>query len=276
MATINKLKYATVSDIGVYNLICYEENKKKELIKFCEQNGISFIPSANKKSIFELQNGKFINKEIDETYKVNPYDRIFESDTLAKFEKNSNEVRFIMENNRIKGVIHIVDYNNEFLQVELYRAIFRFECNLRTLLVNSGKTNEDFIGWVEEIIKNKTKKKDNEFWVKRLEVIRPKDEIKRKQAENKMKEASPFQTFYLSELMGFSKSLGIMKNEKINIDQIMKLRNHNAHGHHATTNNVNSEGEIIYNYKGLKDYIDWMKNFTEAYDYLEEELAQST
>ena len=41
---INKLKYATISDIGVSTLFFYDSNKEEECHEFCRNNLISFFP----------------------------------------------------------------------------------------------------------------------------------------------------------------------------------------------------------------------------------------
>src|SRR5690606_36438939 len=125
--------------------------------------------------------------------------RVFDQDTLNKFKQvNHNEIRFIVENDLIKGVVHIVDYNNEFLQVQLYRALFLFESNLRKLLALNGKTNDDFIDWV----RNKVVLDLNKgHWKLRLSSIIPKDVNKREEKKQLRDDLYPFQTFYLWELM---------------------------------------------------------------------------
>lgn len=133
---INKLKYATISDIGVRNLIFYDDSNKEHLIDFCRKNGISYLPTRDRRGIYKLYNNDFVQDELSADLSVNSFDMLFADQTLEKFEKiNSNEIRFILDNEKIRGVVHIIDYNNEFLYVELYRAILRFENNLRTVLI---------------------------------------------------------------------------------------------------------------------------------------------
>jgi hypothetical protein len=121
---IRKLKYAILSDIGTFDLKYYEQDKEVELIKLCTDNGISYLPDKSREFAYKLDNGKFKKTKISDQLKVNPYDLIFDKETIDKFrEVDHNEIRFIMENGLIKGVVHIVDYNSDYIGIELFKAL---------------------------------------------------------------------------------------------------------------------------------------------------------
>lgn len=42
---INRLKYATIADIGIYDLVFYNETNIADNIKFAKENGITYLPS---------------------------------------------------------------------------------------------------------------------------------------------------------------------------------------------------------------------------------------
>lgn len=264
----SKLKYATIADIGIYDIFFYDIKKEAELVTFCKQEGISFLPSKNRKQLYKLVEDRFILHELSSELCIKPYERIFEQDTLNKFKAlNHNEIHFIVEDDLIKGVVHIIDYNSEFIQVELYRALFKFEVQLRELLVRENFTNEDFIEWVANKVESEKDNNSRKFWLSRLDQLLPKDPKKMKDAITKRKEFKPFQTFYLSELLRFAFDKKVIDRSKIDLDKITSLRNQVAHSNSLTTY-TNEEGQLIYNYDNLSIYVERINTFFRAYDYL--------
>lgn len=265
---INKLKYATIADIGIYDLFFYEEAQETELIKFCKQNGITFLPSKNRKQVYKLLGNKFELQDLSPKLSIKPYERIFDEATLTKFSSlDHNEIHFIVENDLIKGVVHIIDYNSEFIQVELYRALFKFEVHLRNLLVKDKLTNEDLISWVRFKSESEKDKNSKKHWQRRLDDIAPDDPIKLDKILTKRKEFKPFQTFYLSELMRFASDTKVIDKKIVDIDKITTLRNQIAHSNNLTTY-IKEEGQLIYNYHNLTKYIGKINAFFRGYEYL--------
>lgn len=267
---INNLKYSTIADIGIYDLMFYDVNEEKRLIDFCKYNNISYLPSRNRMEVYKLVNDRFELKPLDEVLVVNPYDRIFEKQTLDKFKhenKEENEIRFILEDGRIKGVVHIIDYNNEFIQVELYRALFRFESNLRALLIKNYLTNEDFIDWVKERGIKEKDKNSKAHWERRYNELVPDDSEKSVKKMREREEVNPFQTFYLLELMRFANDKGLIDKKQINIKEIANLRNEIAHNKKVTS--YIEEGDtLVFNYDSLVGYVSKINKFFKGYDYL--------
>lgn len=272
---INKLKYATINDIQVSDLVYYSEENIENLIKFCQVNRISYIPSKDRMNVYKLEDGKFstpiyinlVKKEMG----VNPYDLLFEKSTIEKFEKvDHNEIRFVVERNKIKGVVHIVDYNNEFLQVEFYRALYRFENYIRQLLIKNNLNNEDFIFWVTECSKSLQKEYDRNYWASRLNALKPSNPKDLFRVEKERREANPFQTFYFKELVEFAIAKKLITRECIFIDEINSLRNSIAHNKDFTSTIEHEDGQIVYNFKNLKAFVFKAQKFFEAYEYLEE------
>lgn len=264
---INKLKYANVSDIGIYDLIFYDENIIDELIQFCKLNGITYLPSKDRKNIYKLNENQFTLESLTEDLSINPYDRIFEEKTLLKFNKiDHNEIRFIIENDSIRGVVHIIDYNSEFIQVELYRSLFRFEVNLRKLLCQYGYENDDFISWVCDKAISEKNKNSQRHWKQRLESL--------KKEEDSRREFKQFQTFYLQELLRFASDKKVINKKYINIDSLHKLRNRIAHSNDLTTYKKD-EDKLLYNYSNLEIYIKQINDFFVAFDYLNDKMILS-
>lgn len=275
---IDRLKYATINDIGIKTLYFFEDREEKERLQFCQENSISYLPSSDRKSLHKLVDNKFIKLTLEDEKHlcVNPYDLIFKKETLDKFEAvNSNEIRFIIEDDKIKGVVHIVDYNTEFIYIELYKLLYRFENNLRDLLIKKGKTNEDFINWVElkKISEMQLKEESKKHYTKRYNQLIPSNEKDRLKEERIRKECNPFQTFYLRELVAFTIKQKYISKKEFNESYIGDLRNWVAHSKDFA--NTEDKGvEKVYNFKGLTEFVNKINKFLVSYEKLEEELAK--
>lgn len=273
--TIHKLKYASIADIGVFNLTFYDKSKEQELVKFCKDNGISYLPARDRKTVYQLFENGFQICVLDDSFKINPYERVFDVGTIEKFScSDHNEVRFIMENECIKGVVHIIDYNSEFLQVELYRAFFQFETRLRNLLVKHGKQNKDFVQWVRGKYEQEKDENSKRYWENMLKKIDPVDEVKKEKVEYKMKETNPFQTFYLLDLLRFACNEGVISKKHVNIDHVARIRNLVAHSISLTSRTEMEEGSLVYNFDQLKEYLQLIRSFFIAYDHLNEKVDE--
>lgn len=184
---IETIKYATISQIFIKDLIFYEDQKKDECKKLCNDNGITFLPNKNRKDCYKLINTVFVSQPLSSDIICNPFDRLFDETTLAKFESgNHDEVMFVVENNKIKGVVHIVDYNADFINFEFFKAMYQFEKNLRILLNLKGKTNDSIIEWIKKEGEN------DKFWKTRYEQCMPTDLKKCNQEIKKRKDCNPF------------------------------------------------------------------------------------
>lgn len=260
---IRNLKYAIIADIGKFNPVFYDHDKKEELAEMCKLHGITYLPSITRKSAYKLVNNQFEEAKIENHLKVNPYDRLFDQQTIDKFQNgNSNEIRFIMEHDEIRGVVHIVDYNNDFIDVELFKSLLQFETNLRQLLIAKGLNNQSFISW----IKDKPESSDpGHHWYRRLSKI--------EYLKDEMDNANTFQTFYLRELLEFADSKKLVDLYQSEIEDVNNLRNLLAHNKDAISH-TSKNGSIIYNKEGLQDFANQMRAFFYAYDILAKSLEK--
>lgn len=269
---INKLKYALISDIGIFNPTFYDENNEAELKDFCASWGIDYLPGKDRKTIYKLVDGQFQKHEPHPQLIVKPYYRIFDSRTIDGFEAyKPNEIRFIVEEGLIKGVVHIIDYNNEFIQVELYRSMYRFERYLRRFLLKKGKRNRDFIDWVYHRSKTSNSENDRHFWNRRYDALMPSNKDKQTEIILKRRELNPFQTFYLKELMIFAVDNNLLDKKHISIEKINDLRNLIAHSNNPTPFEKR-DGVAVFNFDNLKEYVDKVQAFFEAFDYLRRQM----
>ena len=226
-----------------------------------------------------MADNEFIKKELSDDIVCNPYDRIFDQETLNKFKDNNHdEVMFVTENNKIKGVVHIVDYNNEFIFAEFYKLLYRFEKNLRQFLILNSQTNETIIEWMYNQSNNHDSKQQREFWLKKFKEYVPENLADRKKAEKKRKDCGPLQTFYLNDLLYncMHNSYLHLLNEKKEIEKIKNIRNWVAHNNDIITKNIEKTESPIYNIEGLVRFVSSINTFFGVYEELEEKLKESS
>lgn len=259
---INRLKYAIIANIANFNPVYYDAQNEEKLIAYCTKNGFTHLPSKDKKSVYKLENKRFVKKRLDEVYQVNASDFIYDTSTIQKFEEpNYNEIHFIIEKDKIKGVVHIVDYNNIYISVELFKALLQFESNLRQLLIDSDLDNEDFISWVEE----KATTTNEQFWRNKLNNL----EYRRKQ----MKYANLFQTFSFRDLLNFANDKNILHLSEGEIDDVSDIRNSLAHNRDVTSQ-MEDNGAIVYDFVGLKIFAEKMRSFFNTYEVLADKVKE--
>ena len=97
-----------------------------------------------------MEDGAFEPAKLADDLICNPYDRLFEDETISKFENGRHdEVMFVVENDKIKSVVHIVDYNTEFINYEFYKATYRLEKMLRYHLIKKAKDKVRKFEWID-------------------------------------------------------------------------------------------------------------------------------
>jgi hypothetical protein len=263
---IDTIKYATISNIYVKDLIFFDENKEEALKKLCFDYGISYLPNRNRRTCYKLENGIFKPTELTEDLVCNPYDRLFEDETIKKFENGRHdEVMFVVEEGKIKGVVHIVDYNTEFINYEFYKATYRLEKMLRDLLIKNGETNDSLLEWMRQKANKKIV-----FWENRYSQCVPNSEERRKEQVRKRKECNPFQTFFFNDLLMFTASKKyVSKDFRKNIEILKEIRNWVAHNKDLAPKN-REESHPLYCIDGLKKFVKGARNFFKCYEELEE------
>ncbi len=261
---LDKIKYMTIRDICMKDLIFYEDMDSQLLEEFCKLNFISYIPSKDRKSCYQYTNtGFLLLQDIPDQIKCYPTDLIFDEATIQKFRQgNHDEVMFVMEDGWIKGVVHIVDYNNDDLYVELYRMLLKYESKLRKLLLLHKYSDDDLVKWFEEKAIQSKRKKDKMFFIDRYNIL-----ISEKECIKRMN-SNPFQTFYLRDLISFGISKSLLLKNDFPINIISEVRNWVAHSKDITAIHSNSDHQV-YNIEGLMEFIAMTKIFFKSNDALD-------
>lgn len=273
---IETLKYATISQIYVKDLKFFDDKNIDELRAFCKQNGFTFLPSRNRNSVYKLIDNNFTEIPLSKDLICNPYDRLFDRDTLSKFEiNNHDEVLFVTEKNKIKGVVHIVDYNNEMIFFEFYKLIYRFEKNLRKFLIQKNENNDSIIDWFKYQSENGIIESQKLYWNKRYLDCLPENNDEREKMANKRNNCDQLQTFYLNDLLYFTlekKYLNSVSTKKI-IIKITNVRNWISHNNDLISRTNNKLESPIYNIDNLKTFISSTNTFFDVYEELEEAIT---
>lgn len=256
---VERLKYSTISDIYVKEMFFYDETNLTKLLKVCRDWGITYIPDRNRKQVHKLVNGKFSLQELSDDLICNPTDLLFSDDTIANFQSgNHDEVMFVIENEKIIGVVHIMDYNNEWLYLAAYKLLYQYEKRLRKFLVQRGESDQTLLEWIAS--------NNNKIRTKKANGTGPFSisEIK------KRKEFKPFQTQNLSTLLEFSSEKGHLKYDYHQcLKKIKDLRNWIMHSKDlAPKKQDNSLGGPIYSIEHLKNFVHGFNLLFETYEYI--------
>lgn len=246
---IDTLKYATISKIYTKDLKFYNPDDTKGSAAFCERYGITYMPDVSRDKCYEFLGDKFEIRDLSDVPQCSPADLLFSTATLDKFKeaKRADDVLLVTEKDKIKGVVHIVDYNNEFLYFEFYKLVYYFERNLRKLLTLNKESNDSFLAWGRRGI-----------------------------TENQLQECralGPFQTFYLLELLSFAMEKGhILMNEEER-KAIGKVRNWVAHHPDILLNEKKEEQtDRLYDFSRLEKFVKNVEVFFQHYEILEAAL----
>ncbi len=262
---IENLKYATISDIYVRDLTYYNPANHSELIKFCKENNITYLPGIDRKSCYRFINDDFSKSKLSGDLLCEPTDLLFSKSTLNKFKTgNHDDVLFVMEGKIIKGVVHVTDYNKSFVSFETYKLIYFFEKALRKYLIDKGESNNSLLNWM----KNKVEAGDIHFKNRYKQCVPEGEEllIEQKRRMN----FNPFQTFFLNDLLHFVKNKNYLppRFNQSSIDSINYVRNWVAHNKDLT--HIGEEQTFpIYQIKELENFVKNINEFLDIFEHLE-------
>ncbi len=259
---VETLKYATISLICTKDLRFYNSDDLQGSKAFCHNLGITYLPDRTRQSCHELVINEFVSRRLDQVEQCNPYDLIFSLETLNKFqERNTDDVLFVTEKGKIKGVVHIVDYNREFVFTEFYKLIFSFESMLREYLISKGINNRIILDYY---MQKATDENSSKFWRNRIsQILGNKENFELKQSS-----MGPLQIFYLSDLLNYYLMLGEIG--EAHKRSIIGIRNRIAHSVDIISQEKNEEAEHLYDFQGLEKFVRDAINFFESYEDLEE------
>jgi hypothetical protein len=269
---IDIIRYANISKIYTKKLQFYDENEIEKCRKFCCQYGITYLPSIDRKSYWELKDNNFIYKELTDIVCCSPSDLIFDLHTLEKFkDANSDNVLFVTNENKIVGVVHIVDYNQDEIYFEFYKLLFNFEKMIRELLKTKKVTDDTFLLYIKKKAEDKKNtQKSKEYWFYRYIEYVGDTEGKKIEKIKSRSILGPFQSYYLRDLLLFALHNKYLNS--INVEVLTFLRNRIAHTNDIIKKDKTENEGHLYNFDGLHEFIQKSLLFFDYYLHLEEVL----
>lgn len=235
----------TFEDIMQANVLYYDQVAEAACFDICNHLKIDNMPGIDGLHYYELVNGSFEEKKIEAIHKVSVNDNFISAESIEKFKSNRHNVLFVFEEEVLRGVVHISDYNRDIVLQNIQDDLLSFERKLRQLILLNGFINDDMLKYFEYKLARNTSPSKREYYELRL-----KSYNKRK---NEIDSLGQFQLFEFSDLMNFGSSsfskvihkVGsyVLGNTKKNGAEILRqLRNLAMHGKNPVS--INRETSI--------------------------------
>ena len=246
-------------DIMEKRVLYYDEESEPACFDICEYLNIDNLPAIDGQNFYELSTKKFVMKKIAGEHKIFANESIFDSKVLAQFKLNRHNVLFVFEENSLKGVVHLSDYNRDIVLQNIQDDILSFERKLRQLILLNGYKNKDMYLFFGHRMNTKKTEKDRDFWKGK--------KVNYEKRINEINSLGEFQLFDFTDLTDFAASIytkGVHEIGKYSIDGIFKsgatilkeLRNLAMHGKNPISKNAESR---IYSLQNLAVLIDGLE-----------------
>lgn len=250
-----KLKF---SDIMQSKILYYDEEVEDACYNICEELKIDNMPDYDSKHYYELVNGSFEKKVIQDNLKLKTTDVIFDKACIEKFQNNDHNVLFVFEGNILKGIVHFSDYNRNIVLKRIQDDVLNFEFNLREFLILNDRSNTDILSFFEYRKKKASGQRDKNHWSDKV--------LRFEKKTNQMKNLGQFQLFNLTDLMFYCKSSRSKRlfefdphpldKNKDESDIIGSLRNLAMHGKNPVEKDLDSG---IFSIESLKYFTESLK-----------------
>lgn len=260
----------TFENIMQPNILFYDKQVEAACFDICEHLKIDNMPAINGKNYYELQEGSFKRKSIMDIHKLLVDDSIFNPALLKKFKANKHNVLFVFEENVLRGVVHISDYNRNNVLESIQDDLLAFERKLRQLILLHGFKNGDMRDFFLNRKNNVTNKKEINYYIRKIKSY--------DYRINEINAFGQFQLFEFSDLMDFAENLvhkinnySINGQIKSGTEVLRNLRNLAMHG----KNPVTMENEkLIYSLGSLKIFMDSLNVLRIEYSIISNKIRQ--
>ncbi len=233
-----------IADIQETEILYYDPQHADTCLQFCERRDIDCLPSLDDvATVYTRDAAKrcFTRERVDPERLVDPSDLIFSSHVLQKFQEY--KLLFVHRDSEFVGVVHFSDYAKPAVSVYLFEVLFDYEKSLRSLLVRRGCTNEDMLKHYQDQLEGASEQ-DKKLWQAKI------DEYKKSKTSNK--KLSPFQAFYLKDLLGLANRIGIV----LDIAKVNRLRNSIMHVHELVDREDYTANDLIYKFSSFVKFCD--------------------
>ena len=227
------------------------------------------MPDYDSEHYFEMIDGKFHRKKIEEENKLDATENIFDDALIQKFKANTHNVLFVFKGDVLTGIVHFSDYNQTQVLHAIQDDVLTFERNLRQYLFLKNFRNEDIL----EYFKFRAEKDEHakRFFEGRLR------QIDRRKAE--LNQLGEFQMFDLKDLLEFgndAQSGHLFEYDKVDFQGksvfestlVNSLRNMAMHGKNPVE--IDEESSV-YSIESL-EYLFNALNVLETFTYRIEKL----
>ncbi|MCY2687629.1 hypothetical protein [Salinimicrobium sp. TH3] len=265
-------KKLNFKDISQQNILYYDEELEEACLNICKSLRIHNMPAYDSRHYYELQDGNFSKKEIDESVSLLTENPVFDEGLLKKFKSHRDSVLFVFKGEVLSGIVHFSDYNQTKVLQAIQDDVLTFERRMRQYLFLKSYRNEDMINFFHY----RAEKYDHtkEFYSKKIGIL--------EKRADEMNQLGEFQVFDLRDLLEFGNSSytdKLFPSETIEvngkkIDQIRlvtSLRNMAMHG----KNPVEKDEETsVYSIESLRYLFTALKTL-EDFTYHIEKLISS-
>ena len=239
-----------IADIQTRDILYYDPELKDECYKFCRERNIDYLPALDEKHIY-YRNEKtqtFIEKDVEEDFRIGGKKNAFSADVLEIFR--IQPLRLVYEDSELTGVVHFADYGKPVVSTYLYELFFGLERSLRTILLQKNYGNDDMLAFFE---KNHYKRKIDHY----------------NTHKDRNAKLPDFQTFFLKDLIGLAKHLGVVTiNESIN-----DLRNMVMHAHELIDREDPHAGDYVFDIGSFEKFFEMALELQAAYRLVTNRIA---
>ena len=239
-------------DIMQANVLYYDQDAESACFDICNHLKIDNMPGIDGLHFYELVNGNFEKKKVEVIHKVSVNDNLLSAELFEKFKANRHNVLFVFEEDVLRGVVHISDYNRDLVLQKIQDDVLSFERKLRQLILLNGFKNDNMLEYFEYKLKRNTSSHNVEYYDPRIKNY--------KKRKSEIDSLGPFQLFEFSDLMNFvsssfSKVISKVGNYTVgntkrnSIEILRELRNLAMHGKNPVS--INRETSI-YSLESLK------------------------
>jgi hypothetical protein len=235
----------TFEDIMQSNILYYDPIAENACFDICNHLRIDNMPGIDGLHYYERIKGMFERNKIEAFHRVSVNDNLISNESIEKFKSNSHNVLFVYEEDLLRGVVHISDYNRDVVLQKIQDDVLSFERKLRQLILLSGFKNSNMLEYFEKKLKDSTSTKNIDYYSLRIRNFNNR--------KGEIDSLGPFQLFEFNDLMNFTNSSFSKWIHKVNTyelgdakksgtDILRELRNLAMHGKNPVS--INRETSI--------------------------------
>ncbi len=189
-------KKLSFKDISQQNILFYDEELEEACKDICHSLRIHNMPAYDSKHYYELRDGNFSKKEIEESDRLLNENPVFDEGLLKKFKSHQDSVLFVFKGEVLSGIVHFADYNQTKVLQAIQDDVLTFERRMRQYLFLMNYRNKDMI----DFFHYRAKKYDHTkaFYAEKIEIL--------EKRADEMNQLGEFQVFDLRDLLEFGNS----------------------------------------------------------------------